>query len=59
MGASLENMIANTEGNDPKSSVQRPFDCHLSTAALRELGVDVNTQDFMGWWRWEMKAFRH
>lgn len=59
MGISLENMKASTEGNDPNASVQRPYDCHLSTKALKDLGIDVSTQDFLGWWRWEGRAFRH
>jgi S-adenosylmethionine synthetase len=58
MGLSLEGMAPNAQGNDPSATVQRPYDCHLSTRALRELGVDVATQDFVGWWRREMRAFR-
>ncbi|KAH6686353.1 RmlD substrate binding domain-containing protein [Plectosphaerella plurivora] len=59
MGLSMENIEANTEGNDPAASVQRPFDCHLSTKALKDLGIDVSTNDFVGWWRREVNAFRH
>ena len=59
MGLSLANIEANAEGNDPKAAVQRPYDCHLSTRALKELGIDVSTQDFTGWWRREVRAFRH
>ncbi|KAH7362597.1 RmlD substrate binding domain-containing protein [Plectosphaerella cucumerina] len=59
MGLSMDNIEANTEGNDPAASVQRPFDCHLSTKALRDLGIDVSTNDFVGWWRREVNAFRH
>lgn len=59
MGLNIDNMEANAEGNDPNASVQRPYDCHLSTKALRDLGIDVSTQDFVGWWRREMRAFRH
>jgi S-adenosylmethionine synthetase len=58
MGLPLEGMTANAEGNDPNATVQRPYDCHLSTRALRELGIDVSTQDFVGWWRREVRAFR-
>lgn len=58
MGLSLEKMVPNIEGNDPNAKVQRPFDCHLSTKALKELGINVATQDFMGWWRREVRAFR-
>ncbi|KAJ4306582.1 hypothetical protein N0V88_001386 [Collariella sp. IMI 366227] len=59
MGLPIDRVEPNTEGNDPNASVQRPYDCHLSTRALKELGVDVSTQDFVGWWRRECRAFRH
>ena len=58
MGLSTNGIEANTEGNDPNASVQRPYDCHLSTRALRDLGIDVSTCDFRGWWRREVHAFR-
>jgi S-adenosylmethionine synthetase len=58
MGLPLDGMIANTEGNDPNASVQRPYDCHLSNQALKDLGIDVGTMDFTGWWRREVRAFR-
>ncbi|OLN84894.1 Methionine adenosyltransferase 2 subunit beta [Colletotrichum chlorophyti] len=59
MGLPLDGIIANTEGNDPNASVQRPYDCHLSTRALKDIGIDVSTSDFTGWWRREVHAFRH
>ncbi|KAI1376448.1 NAD(P)-binding protein [Hypoxylon crocopeplum] len=58
MGLSIAAIEPNTEGNDPNAAVQRPYDCHLSTKALKDLGIDVSTQDFTGWWRWQVKAFR-
>lgn len=58
MGLSLEGMEANKQGNDPNASVQRPYDCHLSTKALRDLGINVATMDFKGWWRREARAYR-
>jgi S-adenosylmethionine synthetase len=58
MGLSIAGIEANTEGNDPNSPVQRPYDCHLSTRALKDMGVDVSTQDFTSWWRWSVRAFR-
>lgn len=58
MGLSIAAIEANAEGNDPNAAVQRPYDCHLSTKALRDLGIDVSTQDFVGWWRWSVRAFR-
>ncbi|KAH7342287.1 putative methionine adenosyltransferase 2 subunit beta [Rhexocercosporidium sp. MPI-PUGE-AT-0058] len=58
MGLPLDGMVANTEGNDPNASVQRPYDCHLSTKALKDIGIPVATQDFKGWWRREARAYR-
>jgi len=59
MGLPIERLVPNTEGNDPNASVQRPYDCHLSTQALKDIGIDVSTQSFSGWWRRECRAFRH
>ena len=50
MGLPIQGIMANKEGNDPNASVQRPYDTHLSTKALKELGIDVRTQDFKAWW---------
>ncbi|KAH0541772.1 hypothetical protein FGG08_003794 [Glutinoglossum americanum] len=50
MGLPLDGMMANKEGNDPNASVQRPYDCHLSTKALKELEINVGTQNFRDWW---------
>ncbi|KAI6382198.1 hypothetical protein MCOR25_000789 [Pyricularia grisea] len=58
MGLSIDGIEANTQGNDPNASVQRPYDCHLSTKELKDLGIDVSTQNFGDWWRREVKAFR-
>ncbi|APA13674.1 hypothetical protein SS1G_07654 [Sclerotinia sclerotiorum 1980 UF-70] len=58
LGLPLDGMVANTEGNDPNASVQRPYDCHLSTKALKDLEINVATMDFTGFWRREMRAFR-
>ncbi|KAJ9151557.1 NAD(P)-binding protein [Coniochaeta hoffmannii] len=58
MGLNIDRIEPNTQGNDPNSSVQRPYDCHLSTKALKSIGIDVSTQDFVGWWRREVRAFR-
>ncbi|KAI0532836.1 methionine adenosyltransferase 2 subunit beta [Xylaria digitata] len=58
MGLPITAIKPNTEGNDPTATVQRPYDCHLSTAALKQIGIDVSTQDFIGWWRWHVRAFR-
>jgi dTDP-4-dehydrorhamnose reductase len=42
-------MIRNKQGNEP-GGVQRPYDTHLSTKALVDLGIDVRTMDFISWW---------
>lgn len=58
MGLSPANIHPNTEGNDPNVTVQRPYDCHLSTKLLKDIGIAVLTQDFTAWWRRECRAFR-
>ncbi|KAI0399309.1 NAD(P)-binding protein [Xylaria palmicola] len=58
MGLPITAIEPNTEGNDPNAAVQRPYDCHLSTAALKQIGIDVSTQDFVAWWRRHVRAFR-
>ena len=50
MAMNMGKMEANKEGNDPNAKVQRPYDCHLSTKALQDLGISVQTQDFKAWW---------
>lgn len=57
MGLDVAKIEANTQGNDPNATVQRPYDCHLSNSALRKLGIDVSTSDFTDWWRREVRAF--
>ncbi|KAI9846345.1 MAG: hypothetical protein M1837_004198 [Sclerophora amabilis] len=51
LGLPLDGITPDKEGgNVPGAKVQRPYDCHLSTRALRELGVDVQTMNFKDWW---------
>jgi S-adenosylmethionine synthetase len=43
------------EPHDPskeptESATQRPYDSHLDTSVLKELGISVATLDFVGWW---------
>jgi dTDP-4-dehydrorhamnose reductase len=49
-GLPLKGLTPNKAGNDPKTTVQRPYDTHLSTKELKELDIPVWTQDFRGWW---------
>ena len=58
MGLPTDDIEPNSAGNDPNASVQRPYDCHLSTKALKDLGIDVSTSNFRDWWRREVRAFR-
>lgn len=37
-------------GDDPHASVQRPYDTHLSSQSLKDLGINVQTQSFKAWW---------
>lgn len=50
LGHPLPGMIRNKQGNDPNAAVQRPYDTHLSTKSLQELGINLKTVDFVAWW---------
>ena len=51
MGLPIQEKIeANKTGGDPNASVQRPYDTHLSSQRLKDLGIHVHTQDFQSWW---------
>ncbi|KAF7125458.1 hypothetical protein CNMCM5793_001697 [Aspergillus hiratsukae] len=58
LGLSLVGMIRNKQGNDPNAPVQRPYDTHLSTKVLKDLSIDVQTTDFVAWWRKHLGAYR-
>jgi nucleoside-diphosphate-sugar epimerase len=49
-GLSLNNMVPSKPVEEPKDGTVRPYDCHLDTNALRELGIDIGTVDFKTWW---------
>jgi S-adenosylmethionine synthetase len=36
--------------HEAKSTTVRPYNTHLDTSALKELGIDTWTQDFLSWW---------
>ena len=49
--------IDNIEPHDPtkdpaeaQSTTVRPYNTHLDTSALKELGISVATQNFLAWW---------
>ncbi len=48
LGLPLDGMTGT--GEDKSVAVPRPYDTHLSTKVLKELGVDVRTMDFQDWW---------
>lgn len=50
MGLSLDGIVADKGGNDPNAKVQRPYDTHLSSQVLEDIGISVATQDFKAWW---------
>ncbi|KAH7079534.1 hypothetical protein FB567DRAFT_124117 [Paraphoma chrysanthemicola] len=58
MGLPLGNMVPFKPEGEPKDGTVRPYDCHLDTSILKQLGVDVSTVDFRTWWRREVGAFR-
>ncbi|CAN9277569.1 unnamed protein product [Alternaria alternata] len=58
MGLPLDNMEPFKPDEEPKDGTVRPYDCHLDTSALRDLGIDISTVGFRTWWRREVGAFR-
>ena len=50
MGLPLEGLEPFKPDEDPRDGVARPYDCHLDTTALKELGINVGTVDFRAWW---------
>ena len=58
MGLNIDGMLADKDGGGGGGTM-RPYECHLDTTGLKELGIDVGTVNFVAWWRREVKAFRH
>jgi hypothetical protein len=50
MGLPLDGMEPFNPNTVSSDGVQRPYDCHLDTSALKALGIDVGTIDFRTWW---------
>lgn len=48
-GLPRENLVPSRPGEAEDVTV-RPYDCHLDTRAMRELGIDVSTVGFKEWW---------
>ncbi len=59
MGLPVDHIIADKDGGKPKDGTARPYDCHLDTSELKNLGIDVAAVDFVAWWRRTTGAFRH
>jgi dTDP-4-dehydrorhamnose reductase len=59
LGLPLEGMEPFKPKEEQQDGVKRPYDCHLDTSALKDLGIDVSTVGFRTWWRRELGAFRH
>ena len=60
LGVGAEGLRADSA--EPKvgpGQAPRPYDCHLGTERLRELGISVAAQDFEGWWKRRLGAYRH
>ncbi|KAK6339338.1 hypothetical protein TWF718_008758 [Orbilia javanica] len=57
LGLPMPHIIANSTV-DPNPLVKRPYDCHLSTKALKDLGINVTTMDFEAWWKRELRAYK-
>ena len=39
-----------TQDEEASGSTVRPYDSHLDTQVLKDIGISVATQDFIGWW---------
>lgn len=51
MGLPLKGVRGNKDGGgDAHANVQRPYDTHLSSQSLKDLGINVQTQSFTAWW---------
>lgn len=50
LGLPLDGIRGNKDGPDLNTSVQRPYDTHISTQSLKDLGINVQTQSFKAWW---------
>ncbi|CCU83062.1 NAD dependent epimerase/dehydratase family protein [Blumeria hordei DH14] len=54
----INNIKAHFPDHDTCRGIQRPYDCHLSTKGLLDLGIDVSTVDFEEWWRCHPSALK-
>jgi S-adenosylmethionine synthetase len=59
MGLSMDGVVPEKDGGGGASGTVRPYDCHLDTSRLKELGIDTSTANFVMWWRRKVRAYRH
>ncbi|KAF1363702.1 NAD(P)-binding protein [Lizonia empirigonia] len=57
-GLPLDNLAPFKPQDEPSDGTIRPYDCHLDTSELKELGIDVTTVGFKGWWSKELGVFQ-
>lgn len=50
MGLPMDGLEPFVPEEKDKDGIKRPYDCHLDTGALKELGIDVGTVNFQFWW---------
>jgi S-adenosylmethionine synthetase len=53
LGLPIDNIEAwdpTGDENAAQSATVRPYDTHLDTSVLRELGINVSTMNFVAWW---------
>lgn len=50
MGLPLDGMESFRPDEEDQDGVKRPYDCHLDTSALQDLGIDTSTVGFEMWW---------
>ena len=50
MGLPLDGIMADKAGSEPNGSIERPYDTRLSNQALKDIGINVENQDFKAWW---------
>lgn len=49
-GLPLDNLTPSKPEDEPSDGVVRPYDCHLDTSELKQLGIDISTVGFKEWW---------
>ncbi|KAF3045966.1 hypothetical protein E8E12_009308 [Didymella heteroderae] len=57
-GLPLDNLKPSKPEDEPSDGTIRPYDCHLDTSELKELGIDVSTVGFREWWSKELGVFQ-